>query len=174
MRIYIDIEENTNAEEDQISEKEDLVDSDYELGDGQNEMENEIQNEMQNEIQNEQAKTGARNCVEGDNESSEEEEDDVVETEVDFDEHRDSDGEGDGYTYTVFNPEVVHDPVFELGMMFSNKKEFKMALHSHAIKTRRTLKFVKNDKIRVYAQCRDPECEWKLHAVKLKDEETSK
>ncbi|KAL0361686.1 UNVERIFIED_CONTAM: hypothetical protein Sradi_3853100 [Sesamum radiatum] len=29
MRIYIDTEENTNAEEDQISEKEDLVDSDY-------------------------------------------------------------------------------------------------------------------------------------------------
>ncbi|KAL0292070.1 UNVERIFIED_CONTAM: hypothetical protein Scaly_2606400 [Sesamum calycinum] len=107
-------------------------------------------------------------------ESSDEEEDDVVDNEGDLDEAKDSvNGEGDGPSYPVFNLEEIYDPTFELGMMFfSNKDELKKALHSHAIKSKRTLKLKKNDKIRVYAECGANDCDWKMHANKLKDEET--
>ncbi|XP_075486522.1 uncharacterized protein LOC142526151 [Primulina tabacum] len=63
-----------------------------------------------------------------------------------------------------------YDPNFELGMMFSNKKELRDAIHSHAIKNRRSINITKNDKIRVYAKCAAEECEWKLHALKISEE----
>ncbi|KAK4411440.1 hypothetical protein Sango_0217000 [Sesamum angolense] len=79
---------------------------------------------------------------------------------------------GGGPSYPVFNPEETYDPTFDLGMMFSNKAEFKKALQSYAIKSKRTLKFIKNDKVRIYAKCGDANCEWKMHAIKVRDEET--
>ncbi|KAL2235206.1 UNVERIFIED_CONTAM: hypothetical protein Sindi_1252800 [Sesamum indicum] len=100
-------------------------------------------------------------------ESSEfENEETDVDNDGDLNEHRDSNGEGTGPSYPVFNPEETYDPTFELGMMFSNKAEFKKALQSYAIKTKRTLKFIKNDKVRVYANCGNPDCEWTMHAIK--------
>ncbi|KAL2240163.1 UNVERIFIED_CONTAM: hypothetical protein Sindi_0657500 [Sesamum indicum] len=51
-------------------------------------------------------------------------------------------------------------------MTFSNKAEFKKALQSYAIKTKRTLKFIKNDKVRLYAKCGNPDYEWTMHAIK--------
>lgn len=60
----------------------------------------------------------------------------------------------------MFNPEETYDPTFQLGMIFSKKEEFKKAVQSHAIKTKRTLNFTKNDKIKVYAQSGADECEW--------------
>ncbi|KAL0370943.1 UNVERIFIED_CONTAM: hypothetical protein Sangu_0412400 [Sesamum angustifolium] len=114
-----------------------------------------------------------RETSESSGESSDEEEDDVVENDGDLDEHRDSDGgEGDGHSHPVFNPTEIYDPIFELGMLFTNKSEFKKALQSHAIKSKRTLKFIKNDKQRVYVKCGAIDCEWKMHAIKVRGEET--
>ncbi|KAL0386107.1 UNVERIFIED_CONTAM: hypothetical protein Sradi_3005000 [Sesamum radiatum] len=114
-----------------------------------------------------------RETNESSGESSDEEEPDVVENDGDLEEHRESDvGEGDGHSHPVFNPTEIYDPIFELGMLFSNKSEFKKALQSHAIKSKRTLKFTKNDKQRVYVQCGAIDCEWKMHAIKVKGEET--
>ncbi|KAL0368060.1 UNVERIFIED_CONTAM: hypothetical protein Scaly_1024900 [Sesamum calycinum] len=63
-----------------------------------------------------------RETSESSGESSDEEEDDVVENDGDLDEHRDSDGgEGDGHSHPVFNPTKIYDPIFELGMSFTNK-----------------------------------------------------
>ncbi|KAL0352592.1 UNVERIFIED_CONTAM: hypothetical protein Scaly_1647900 [Sesamum calycinum] len=104
--------------------------------------------------------------------SSDDEEKDVVDNDGDLDEYRDSDGEGSGPSFHVFNPEETYDPTFEFGMMLSNKDELKKALQSYAIKTKRTLNFIKNDKIRVYAKCGETNCEWKMHAIKVKGEET--
>ncbi|KAL2230505.1 UNVERIFIED_CONTAM: hypothetical protein Sindi_1644900 [Sesamum indicum] len=114
--------------------------------------------------------------VVGENDSDEEngessEEIDVVDNDRELDEKRDSDGDGDGPSYPLFNVDETYNPTFEIGM-FSNKKECKKALQSHAIKTKRTLKFTKNDKRRIYAECGDVNCQWKLHAIKVKDEET--
>ncbi|KAL0346562.1 UNVERIFIED_CONTAM: hypothetical protein Scaly_1672200 [Sesamum calycinum] len=52
----------------------------------------------------------------------------------------------------VFCPDDTFDPRFALGMKFSHKKEFRGAVHSHAIMTRRNLAITKNDKRRVYAR----------------------
>ncbi|KAK4399770.1 hypothetical protein Sango_1083100 [Sesamum angolense] len=132
-----------------------LVDSDYEI---------EIDGE---------GPGGTVSLVSSGGESSDEEEDDVVENDGDLDEHRDSDGgEGDGHSHPVFNPTEIYDPIFELGMLFTNKSEFKKALQSHAIKSKRTLKFIKNDKQRVYVKCGAIDCEWKMHAIKVRGEET--
>ncbi|KAL0355126.1 UNVERIFIED_CONTAM: hypothetical protein Sradi_3959500 [Sesamum radiatum] len=109
--------------------------------------------------------------VEDTSDSSEDDgEEDVVENDGDLDEGRDAEGEGP--SNPVFNPEETYDPTFEIGMLFSNKKELKKALQSYAIKSKRTVKFTKNDKVRVYAQCGDSECGWKMHAIKIKGEET--
>ncbi|XP_073132481.1 uncharacterized protein [Henckelia pumila] len=81
-----------------------------------------------------------------------------------------SDIENDVKRFPSFNCLHQYDPHFELGMMFSNKMELREAIHSHAIKNRRSINITKNDKIRVYAKCAAEECEWKLHALKLSGE----
>ncbi|PIN21576.1 hypothetical protein CDL12_05716 [Handroanthus impetiginosus] len=53
-----------------------------------------------------------------------------------------SDGEN-GKQYPVFGSIDTYDPKFELGMIFSNKSEFRIAVHSHAIKTKRSIKIAK-------------------------------
>ncbi|KAL0289986.1 UNVERIFIED_CONTAM: hypothetical protein Scaly_2687000 [Sesamum calycinum] len=55
-------------------------------------------------------------------------------------------------------------------MKFSHKKEFRGAVHSHAIMTRRNLAITKNDKRRVYARCKSNGCSWHINALKIKDE----
>ncbi|KAL0383004.1 UNVERIFIED_CONTAM: hypothetical protein Scaly_0587700 [Sesamum calycinum] len=70
---------------------------------------------------------------------------DVVDSENDFDDARLSDVEGDGSAYPVYNPVESYDPTFELRMIFSSKTEFKKVVQSHAIKTKRNLKFTKNE-----------------------------
>lgn len=57
-------------------------------------------------------------------------------------------------------------------MIFRTKAEFKKAVQSHAIRTKRSLKFNKNDKIRVYATYYREKCEWRINALKVKDEST--
>ncbi|KAL0459168.1 UNVERIFIED_CONTAM: hypothetical protein Slati_0544000 [Sesamum latifolium] len=138
---------------------EDFVDSDYELEEDKNEEEG--RGEERGRIEDQ--------IVEDTSDSSEDDgEEDVVENDGDLDEGRDSEDEGP--SNPVFNPEETYDPTFEIEMLFSNKKKFKKALQSYAIKSKRTVKFTKNDKIRVYAQCGDSECGWKMHAIKIKAE----
>ncbi|KAL0436947.1 UNVERIFIED_CONTAM: hypothetical protein Sradi_0402600 [Sesamum radiatum] len=55
-------------------------------------------------------------------------------------------------------------------MIFSTKTEFRNAVHSHAIKSRRHLKITKNDKKRIYAKCGKDNCQWRIHAHKVSDE----
>ncbi|KAH7847412.1 hypothetical protein Vadar_025791 [Vaccinium darrowii] len=45
----------------------------------------------------------------------------------------------------------MEDPPFEMGMKFASTTVFKDAIKQHAIKHRRNVKFVKNDKLRVRA-----------------------
>ncbi|KAL8511642.1 hypothetical protein ACS0TY_018158 [Phlomoides rotata] len=83
---------------------------------------------------------------------------DVVVGEGDFDETKESDGEQTGPNYPIFNPDVVWEPHFELGMIFSNRVDFKKAVQFHAIKAKRSVKFTKIAPERVYARYRDKEC----------------
>ncbi|XP_051146993.1 uncharacterized protein LOC127262384 [Andrographis paniculata] len=69
-------------------------------------------------------------------------------------------------SYVIYDPVSKYDPTFSLGIIFSSKKEFKEAVQNHAIKTMRSLKFVKNDKRRVYVRCAVEICNWKMNVLK--------
>ncbi|KAG8386591.1 hypothetical protein BUALT_Bualt03G0164200 [Buddleja alternifolia] len=51
------------------------------------------------------------------------------------------------------------------GMYFSSKSEFRKAFRSHAIRTRRNLKIIKNDLRRIYGKCAEAGCQWKIHVL---------
>ncbi|KAL0453867.1 UNVERIFIED_CONTAM: hypothetical protein Slati_1364800 [Sesamum latifolium] len=70
-----------------------------------------------------------------------------------FDSEKNSD-EKNAARAPVFCPSDTFDPRFALGMKFSYKKEFREAIHSHAIMTRKNLIITRNDKRRVYAKCK--------------------
>ncbi|KAI3458672.1 hypothetical protein Pfo_015335 [Paulownia fortunei] len=78
-----------------------------------------------------------------------------------------SDDEKDRHNFCIFNQVELYNPSFELEMLFSTKTELRQAIHSHAIKTKKSINITKNDKIKVHAKCVDKECGWKLHALKL-------
>ncbi|KAL0394980.1 UNVERIFIED_CONTAM: hypothetical protein Slati_4464200 [Sesamum latifolium] len=71
-----------------------------------------------------------------------------------FDSQKNSDDDN-AAAAPVFCPEDTFDPRFALGMKFSHKKEFREAVQSHAIMTRRNLAITKNDKRRVMQDIRE-------------------
>ncbi|KAL0336336.1 UNVERIFIED_CONTAM: hypothetical protein Sradi_4845500 [Sesamum radiatum] len=147
-------------ERDEGIDGDELIDGDYE----QNEDDNEGQCDEGGRVEGQ----NARNLMDS-SKSSEDEENDVVDNDGDLDEKRDLDnGEDGGPSHPLFNAEEIYDPTFEIGMMFNNKQEFKKALQSHAIKTKRILKFTKNDKQRVYVECGNADYQWRLHAIKIR------
>ncbi|KAL0413357.1 UNVERIFIED_CONTAM: hypothetical protein Sradi_1537400 [Sesamum radiatum] len=106
------------------------------------------------------------------NETNSELSGDVVVSDNDMDEHRLSEDDDNEHNFPVFNPMEMYNPSLKLGMIFCSKQEFKKAVQSYAIKQKRSVKFTKNDSFRVYAVCAGDGCQWKIHANKLKNEET--
>ncbi|CAA0819378.1 Unknown protein, partial [Striga hermonthica] len=104
---------------------------------------------------------------ESESESIDSDNEDVVANPDKLDDLVDSENEAEVET-PVFNPELIFDPVFELGMVFATKQEFRKAIQSHSIKTKRTLKTIKNDKIRVYVRCDDEGCKWRCNLLQMK------
>ncbi|XP_020549562.1 uncharacterized protein LOC110011996 [Sesamum indicum] len=86
-----------------------------------------------------------------------------------FDSQKNSDDDVVGKAPFFCNDDKF-DPRFALGMQFSNKKEFREAIHSHAIMTRRNLVRTRNDNKRIYARCKADGCSWHINAVKIRDE----
>ncbi|KAL2245997.1 UNVERIFIED_CONTAM: hypothetical protein Sindi_2867900 [Sesamum indicum] len=164
------IDENDTNETD--SECEDFSDSEYEMG----EAEEENDDELFNENTNMDAEWTGNNDREGGEPDGGADSDGGIEgTKGSSDENFDS-GEGSdaeqGSKFPIFNNVDTYDPKFELGMIFSNKTEFRLVVHSHAIKTKRTLKITKNDGRRIYAKCGVEGCDWRIHALKLAKEHT--
>ncbi|KAH7847383.1 hypothetical protein Vadar_025501 [Vaccinium darrowii] len=76
------------------------------------------------------------------------------------------------YQFKKFRSEHhMEDPPFELGMKFSSATALKDAVKQHAIKHRRNVKLVKNDKLRVRARCQKG-CPWEIYARKVLAEES--
>jgi len=76
------------------------------------------------------------------------------------------------YTHPEFNAKVdMENPVFKLGMCFSNAEEFKKAVRNHAIKNGRKVRFVKNTHNKLRAVCSDG-CDWLIYASKVQREHT--
>ena len=64
-----------------------------------------------------------------------------------------------------FNPEVdMNNPVFRIGMLFSTASIFRDAVKAHAVKNRRAMKFDFNDKNKIKASCKSPDCQWIVFA----------
>lgn len=93
------------------------------------------------------------------NESSESSEDDVVYNDIEFDEYKISNREKEDPNYPMFNLSLIYNLVFNIGMIFISKAEFKKTVQFNAIKTKRSLKFTKNDKMRVYVTCQKVDCQ---------------
>ncbi|KAH7847149.1 hypothetical protein Vadar_022543 [Vaccinium darrowii] len=67
----------------------------------------------------------------------------------------------------------IADPKFKVGMIFPTRRQFKLAVKEHAIKTRKPIMLVKNDKQRVRVICKDKKCvKWVLLASKMQGSES--
>ncbi|KAL8485724.1 hypothetical protein ACS0TY_027854 [Phlomoides rotata] len=153
--------ENFNLDdEDHENDGDGFSDSDYKMGEGSTTDDDVIFSQNV--------------CVNVENSESSDHilDEDLVAIEGDFDESKESDEELTGPRYPVFNPDVVFEPHFELGMIFSNMLDFKKVVQSHAIKAKRSVKFTKTAPERVYARCSDKECGWNLNLLKMINEET--
>ncbi|KAG8377755.1 hypothetical protein BUALT_Bualt08G0066000 [Buddleja alternifolia] len=126
--------------------------SDTEAG-GVNDSDNEI--EGGNEVGGEGA-----NKAGGERDSAAVASEDDFDSELDFDEEK-------GPNFYVFNHSTIFNPSFVIGMLFSNRKEFRMSVNSHAIVTKRNLKTTKNDNRRIYARCMGDGCDWRINALRL-------
>ncbi|KAL3513621.1 hypothetical protein ACH5RR_026338 [Cinchona calisaya] len=63
----------------------------------------------------------------------------------------------------------MENPKFEVGLMFTSKKQFKDAMDSYSIKWGKNHAFKKNDKTRLRAVCKVEKCHWFIHASKMQD-----
>ncbi|KAL0355810.1 UNVERIFIED_CONTAM: hypothetical protein Sradi_4027900 [Sesamum radiatum] len=129
---------------------------------------------LENEEDEEGVQEGEQGVQEGEQSSSDSDnssDSDFCVSEDDFDSEVGSDAEGK-QSNPVFNPTNIFEPKFEIGMIFSTKKELREAVHCHAVSTKRSLKITKNDKRRIYAKCLGEGCEWRLNALKLGDQST--
>ncbi|KAL3500028.1 hypothetical protein ACH5RR_039121 [Cinchona calisaya] len=70
----------------------------------------------------------------------------------------------------MFNPKTINDPQLELGLNFSSKKEFKLAVQNWNIKRGRQIRFKKNDSKRIRAICKNEKCSWSIYARKYKED----
>ncbi|CAL9026376.1 unnamed protein product [Prunus brigantina] len=64
----------------------------------------------------------------------------------------------------------LDNPKFERGMLFGSKEVLKKVVQNYAVQGNYHIKFVKNDKRRITAQCKN--CTWKIHASFMQLEKT--
>ncbi|KAM0866610.1 hypothetical protein ACQ4PT_042521 [Festuca glaucescens] len=70
------------------------------------------------------------------------------------------------YKFGTFNPQVDMDnPVFKVGMSFSDVNEFRAALNSYSIRNRKKINKTRNEIKRVNACCQEG-CPWMIRASK--------
>ena len=61
--------------------------------------------------------------------------------------------------YRRFNAQFLV-PIFEIGMKFSDKKEFKEAIIKYCLAKRKVIRFIKDEPTRVRAKCDWQHCPW--------------
>lgn len=76
----------------------------------------------------------------------------------------DDEGEGSGkHVFPRFNEATEFGHIsLEIGMLFSSLSSFKAAVRDYTIHWGRQIKWVKNDKTRARARCREQECAWEI------------
>ncbi|KAG8363372.1 hypothetical protein BUALT_Bualt19G0015500 [Buddleja alternifolia] len=99
-------------------------------------------------------------------------EEDIHESANELDSRKGSDEDNEEEKCPVFKTVQMFDPTLKLGLEFKNKNDFREAIHSHAIMTKRSINITSNDKTRIYAKCANKTCKWKAHANKIIDAAT--
>lgn len=70
------------------------------------------------------------------------------------------------HKFRSFNPEVdMNNPIFRVGMVFSDVKELRLALAAYSIRNRVKVKKIRNEQGRLEAICK-PGCPWMMKATK--------
>jgi hypothetical protein len=86
----------------------------------------------------------------------------------------DSDSEGVPRYPQFKMGELTKDYKFKLGMDFKSIAEFKEAITEWSVLNLRQIKFVKQDKVRCRAECREPNCNYVIYCSKVADSHTFK
>ncbi|CAN6354379.1 unnamed protein product [Urochloa humidicola] len=75
-----------------------------------------------------------------------------------------TDDEGINFGFKTFRADIdMQNPIFRVGMVFSNVRELRQAVDAYSIKNRRPIKKVRNEKKKIEAICVG-DCPWKLKA----------
>ncbi|KAL0328025.1 UNVERIFIED_CONTAM: hypothetical protein Scaly_2235100 [Sesamum calycinum] len=169
----IELNEN-NGDSGDSEDSEDCLDGDYDLGreevDAENNRIDEDDDLFNNHVDGEESEEARGGDEEGSEEDLSENSEGFSDSD-NFDNDKASDDEN-GPKYPSFNSIDTYNPQFQLGMLFSSKKEFKTAVQLLAVRTRRNIKFAKNDKRRVYAKCAEEDCDFRIHALVLGNQQT--
>jgi len=86
----------------------------------------------------------------------------------------DSDSEGLPRYHEFKMGELTKDYKFKVGMDFKSIAEFKEAISEWSILNLRQIKFMKQDKQRCRAVCKNPKCNYVVHCSKVADNHTFK
>ncbi|XP_011082265.1 uncharacterized protein LOC105165089 [Sesamum indicum] len=166
--VHVDEERGRRDDVNDVDEDEDLFDFDYDLS---TEIDDDgiLFDDYVDDKTTSDLPIDDGNNSEGLSGSSDDGEPDIMGDEIDLIENKISDDEQIESNYPIFNPVENFDPTFTLGMMFSTKGDLRKTIQSHAINTRRHIICTKSDPNRYYAKC-GGDCDWKLHARKVKDE----
>ncbi|CAL5094176.1 unnamed protein product [Urochloa decumbens] len=75
-----------------------------------------------------------------------------------------TDDEGINFGFNTFRADIdMQNPIFRVGMVFSNVRELRQAVDAYSIKNRHPIKKIRNEKKKIEAICVG-ECPWKLKA----------
>lgn len=141
--------EKTEQEEEHYSDSSDsdyvpeIVDSGYDLEDG----DDDLMQEHLKPMQDKKGKKVVEEC------NSEEEELNAP----------DSDEDEMKFNFKSFTTVDMHEPTFHAGQLFSSVELLRKAIREYSCKERVNIKFRKNDQIRLGSQC-EKGCPWYLYA----------
>lgn len=131
---------DSDSDSDYIPE---IVDSDYDLEDG----DDDLAQEQLHPLQDKKGKKVIEECNS---------EDDTLDA-------PDSDEDEIKFNFKSFTPSDMHDPKFHVGQLFSSVELLRKAIREYTCKERVNITFPKNDKGRLGAKC-EKGCPWYLYA----------
>ena len=150
------------SQEPDGDEEEEFVDSDYDIGDGDDDLlKDAIDLEVPEVKGNKKAKGNQLKGIEVTgaivlHDNADTDDDDVLEL-------PESDGEGEErLRFNSWNEEDLRNPTFSVGLVFPSVQSLRQAITEYSVRNRVEIKLPRNDKKRVRAHCADG-CLWNLY-----------
>ena len=157
------VEQAGPSQEPDGDEEEEFVDSDYDIGGGDDDLlEDAVNLEVPEVKGNKKAKGSQLKTIEVSgaivlHDDADTEDDDDLEL-------PESDGEGEErLRFNSWNEEDLRNPTFSVGLVFPSVQSLRQAITEYSVRNRVEIKLPRNDKKRVRAHCADG-CLWNLYA----------